>query len=206
MVHTAALLAGGKSTRMGQDKAALVVDGRPLWERQLDLLRTTHPAELLISGPPDGPYAGCGIRIVPDVHAGLGPLSGIAALLSACASEWLLVLAVDLPAMKPEFLAMLLQETQHYACGVVPVTGSGLIEPLAAVYPKAALPAAERHLAARQLKLADFVEELERCSLMRRLTISPQDAALFANWNRPEDVDVPQMEKSTRPSSQGSSR
>jgi len=205
MVHTAALLAGGKSTRMRQDKATLVIDGKQLWERQLDLLRTTNPAELLISGRSDGPYAVSAVRIVPDLHADLGPLGGIATLLNACASEWLLVLAVDLPAMTASFLAMLLQEVRRYACGVVPVLGPGMIEPLAAVYPKAGVAVAERQLAARRFKLADFIEELERASLMRRFTVRPQDMALFTNWNRPEDVDVPRAAQPTQPSSQESS-
>src|SRR4051794_37322903 len=78
MDHTAVLLAGGKSSRMGRDKALLAVEGRPLWMRQVEVLRATSPTQLLISGPPDGAWKDTGIVAVADETPGQGPLSGIA--------------------------------------------------------------------------------------------------------------------------------
>ncbi len=104
----AVLLAGGQSRRMGRDKALLLVDGgRVLWERQLDVLRSLGPAELFISGParPGFPYD---VRLLEDERPGLGPLSGIVAALEAMTTPLLVVLAVDLPAMRADFLRGLL--------------------------------------------------------------------------------------------------
>src|SRR5438477_277515 len=120
MSHSAVLLAGGKSSRMGRDKAALIVDGEPLWQRQLATLRATQPAELFISGKSDGPYANCGVEILADEFPDCGPLGGITTALRRCTSERLLVLAVDLPAMTAEFLRTLLDESQRTAAGVIP--------------------------------------------------------------------------------------
>src|SRR5687768_17396927 len=107
MLHSAVLLAGGKSSRMGRDKGALLVEGEPLWQRQLNILRRTQPRELFISGPLDGPYANTGVRIVSDAEPHLGPLGGIAAALGECTTDWLLVLAVDLPFMRADYLLSL---------------------------------------------------------------------------------------------------
>ena len=80
---SAVLLAGGKSTRMGRDKAAVLVEGRELWARQLDTLRRTGAGELFISGFSDGPYAAAGLSIIADENVGFGPLGGIVAALRA---------------------------------------------------------------------------------------------------------------------------
>ena len=84
MSHAAVLLAGGKSSRMGRDKSALIVNGEPLWQRQLAVLRATEPAELFISGMRDGPYADCGVEILADGIPNCGPLGGIATALRRC--------------------------------------------------------------------------------------------------------------------------
>src|SRR5438067_5066315 len=90
----AVLLAGGKSSRMGRDKASVVIDGQPLWQRQLATLRATHPCELYISGKVDGPYADSGVELVIDSSPGHGPLAGLEAALLRTHQPLLLVLAI----------------------------------------------------------------------------------------------------------------
>jgi molybdenum cofactor guanylyltransferase len=173
---------------MGRDKAALIVDGEPLWQRQLNILRATNPAELLISGPKHGVYAASGVRIVSDRNPGKGPLGGLAAALEACSGDWLLALAVDLPRMRADFLHRLLDEAIAANIGIVPTLGEGKLEPLAAVYPKSALAVAELHLSQGRVKLSEFIREWEGRGAMRTRMVSPEDAALFANWNTPDDL------------------
>ncbi len=207
MSHAAVLLAGGKSSRMGRDKSALLINGEPLWQRQLSVLRATEPAELFISGKRDGPYANCGIEILTDEFPDCGPLGGIATALHRCKSERLLVLAVDMPAMTATFLLTLLAESQRITKGIVPSVaahkiGSGnpvrsissplakdaRLEPLAAVYPRTALATAVECLRTDELKLEAFIRKLEEQRLMIVLPVAETDVALFANWNTPEDV------------------
>jgi molybdopterin-guanine dinucleotide biosynthesis protein A len=193
MSHAAVLLAGGKSSRMGRDKSALPVNGEPLWRRQLAILRATQPAELFISGKSDGPYAGCGVEILADEFPDCGPLGGIATTLRRCQSERLLVLAVDMPAMTAEFLRALVAESDRIVMGVVPsVAAEGrrqaVFEPLAAVYPRAALAIADACLRAGELKLETFIHKLEAGRLVSVRTVAEEDIFLFANWNVPTDV------------------
>jgi molybdenum cofactor guanylyltransferase len=176
---------------MGRDKAALLVDGEPLWQRQLNTLRGTQPAEVFISGPLDGPYGNTGVGIVPDAELLLGPLGGITAALKACAAEWLLVLAVDLPHMTSDYLLQMVRAATQSDAGSIPVIEGAKLEPLAAVYPKRALPVAEARCLAKQLKLADFISDLEARGWMQRMEVSAEEAAYFTNWNSPDDMKRP---------------
>jgi molybdopterin-guanine dinucleotide biosynthesis protein A len=174
---------------MGRDKAALLVDGEPLWQRQLNTLRGTQPAEVFISGSLDGPYGNAEVRIVPDAERLLGPLGGVAAALKTCSTEWLLVLAVDLPHMRVDYLRRVVRMATESGAGIIPVIEGIKLEPLAAVYPKRALPLAEARCSAKQLKLADFISDLEARGWMLRIEVSAEEAAYFTNWNSPEDVE-----------------
>ena len=185
MRFSAVLLAGGKSSRMGRDKSTLIVDGQPLWRRQLAVLRATGAAEVFISGIVDGPYAGAGMEIVEDTRSESGPLGGIASALRRCGEEWLLVLAVDMPAMTAEFLCSLTDAARKGA-GVVPVTDR--IQSLAALYPCSSLEIAETQLRDGRLKMECFVDELAARSLVRRIDVPAAQWPLFTNWNTPGDV------------------
>ena len=193
MSHAAVLLAGGKSSRMGRDKSALPVNGEPLWQRQLAVLRATEPAELFISGKNDGPYADCGVEILADEIPGCGPLGGIATALRRCTSERLLVLAVDMPAMTVDFLRTLLEESQRTAKGTVPsVAADGRrranLEPLAAVYPHTALAIADECLRTGERKLEGFIRKLEASQLVDVCPVAGKEVAFFTNWNDPADL------------------
>ncbi len=186
----AVLLAGGRSQRMGRDKALLPLpDGRKLWERQLDVLRALEPAELLISGsaragfPPD-------VTLLADELPGLGPLAGIAAALKAMQSPRLVVLAVDLPAMTTGYLCGLLTEAGDLPSnrGIIPRTDDGYFEPLAAVYPRAASAAAEEQLRGADRSLQTFVRTLIETGAAIAHPVTEADASLFINWNHPQDL------------------
>ncbi|MGC3992357.1 MAG: molybdenum cofactor guanylyltransferase [Chthoniobacteraceae bacterium] len=123
---SAVLLAGGRSSRMGRDKAHLLWNGVPLWEHQLQTLRELEPTELLISTRAEQVYEAPGVRLIPDEAADLGPLSGVAAALQFMQTEWLVVLAVDLPEMSAQYLQPLLDQARQTGRGVVPFATDGM--------------------------------------------------------------------------------
>src|ERR1700732_3361101 len=112
---TAALLAGGKSSRMRQDKAYLPVEwegaSMPLWERQLAVLKSVAPQKLVISGPRKQGYP-ASVAVLADEWNGVGPLGGIATCLTRTRTALLLVLAIDLPRIQPGFLKKLLTRSE----------------------------------------------------------------------------------------------
>lgn len=179
---------------MGRDKASIRAGEGVLWERQVATLRSTGPAELFISGPSDGPFANSGIEILPDLQNDIGPLGGITTALRHIRTDWLLVLAVDMPAITAEFLRPLLADAVAGGRGIVPFavradgsasTEEQKCEPLAAVYPRAVMDLAEAQLRAGRLKLADLVRSAVDAGLV---SLRPAPVAFFENWNTPGDV------------------
>ena len=150
---SAVLLAGGKSSRMGSDKALLEIEGEPLWRRQLETLRRLAPAQLMLSGPRREEWSDC--DLVADEVSHAGPLAGVAAALAKCTTPLLVVLAVDLPMMTTEFLQALLALC-HDGQGAVP-QGDHCFEPLAAVYPATCTPAVAAALQSGDFSLQNFL-------------------------------------------------
>ena len=182
----AVLLAGGRSRRMGRDKALLpLADGRLLWQRQLDVLRALEPAELFVSGPWREGFPAA-LVCLEDEGESRGPLSGIAAALGATRAERLAVLAIDLPRMTVGFLRGLLERAED-GRGVVPRHGvDGPYEPLAAVYPAGCLQLARERLCGDDWSLQGFVQAAGE--KLHAHEIAPDEAACFANWNTPSAV------------------
>jgi molybdopterin-guanine dinucleotide biosynthesis protein A len=194
MTLTAALLLGGRSTRMGRDKALLEVDGQPLWWLQWQKLRALQPRRLLVSARTgqDVPVPPPPALVVRDAVADIGPLGGLIACLQQIQLDGpealLLVLAVDLPRLP----AALLQDLVFSAdpgCGAV-IAHDGRHEPLAAVYPPAVLDVAQRRARLGHYSLQGLVREgLERGLLdevsLRGLGDWPEQ--VFTNLNTPED-------------------
>jgi molybdopterin-guanine dinucleotide biosynthesis protein A len=172
---------------MGRDKAALVLDGAPLWQHQIATLRTLQPEELLISGPPSGPWVGSGIAVIADEVPGLGPLGGLATALTRMRNDRLLVLAVDLPEMSADFLRRLLAVAAHDR-GVVPMRDE-FFEPLAAIYPRSMKPVAARCLADGEYSLHQLVKAGIEAGLLDRYTVSGSECGFFRNVNAPADLE-----------------
>lgn len=183
---TAVILAGGRSTRMGCDKARLEWGGQPLLTRQIALARSLGPAEILISARRETDYRDFHHPVVPDRVPEAGPLAGLAAALEVARAPLVLVLAVDLPHLTRDVPERLLAECAP-DCGVVPRLPHGP-EPLAAVYPRAAAPLAHEALAAHRLTVRDFAAACAQAGLVRFLDLPPKLATAFANWNTPCDI------------------
>ncbi|CAN5824499.1 hypothetical protein BH09VER1_BH09VER1_41650 [soil metagenome] len=175
------LLAGGASSRMGRDKALLPVgDGRVLWQRQLEVLERLDPGCLFISGPARAGFAP-ELRILRDSSPGLGPLSGLVEGLRVTEADLLVVLAVDLPAMTSDYLASLLENCLP-GRGCVARLGPWF-EPLAAVYPKKALPLAEEALASEDRSLQTLARRLLDRKMISVKEVDQPSEDLFLNWN-----------------------
>ena len=185
---SAVLLAGGRSVRMGRDKALLPhpVSGRPLILHQLDTLRAAGAAELFLSL-----RSGTDYPLVPATVTRLfddgtrGPMAGIATALAAARHPRLLVLAVDLPGVTPEILTAW-RARAPINTGYVPVSRNGA-EPLCAFYPRAASVWFEQALADGRLTLQTLIAELVRLGLVQSSALPPGEAELLWNWNQPTD-------------------
>lgn len=184
---SAALIAGGKSTRMGRDKCLLEIAGQPLWKRQISLLQELHPAEIIISGRSAQTYfQESTARFVPDQWPNAGPLGGIASVLESASNEMALVLAVDLPQMTIGVLQHLVSHARS-GRGVVFAHGK-YYEPLAAVYPRSLLASAHEALTRNALRLQDWVAAAITSQALTALPLPPECEPMFKNLNSPDDL------------------
>jgi molybdopterin-guanine dinucleotide biosynthesis protein A len=183
---TGVLLAGGRSQRMGRDKALLTnAEGRPLWQCQLEKLQGLGLAEVVVSGP-SRPVFPPALRCLADAYPGYGPMGGLVTVLEAYPYRPALVLAVDVPGVSAGLLASLLAESTAEV-GRVPRVG-GRYEPLVAVYPPSVGAIARLALTSGHLRLQDFVQALVNAGTVTLREVPRSGWPEFINWNRPEDV------------------
>ncbi len=186
-----AVLAGGKSSRMGRDKALVGVGGKTLLSLQLDRLRLAGASEFLVSVARDAalstmPGWDPRVRWIEDPVPDAGPMAGVEAVLRAAIAGHVLVLAVDLPAVDVAFLSALVSRAAP-GVGVVPRC-NGRWEPLCAVYPsEPALGAAAAMAAGGKRAVRDLVDQGIAAGWMRPWEVPESEVGKLANWNRPED-------------------
>lgn len=171
------VVAGGKSSRMGRDKALLPYGESTLLEHAISLTRRVATDVAILSGP-FRRYEGFGSAVVEDVVCGVGPLGGLySALLAASVDgrERIFWLAVDLPLVPAEFLSSLASELDR-ADVVMARTDRGL-EPLCAAFrTEPTLARVRQSLLRGQLKLTDALDGL----LLHSIEATP---AMFLNVN-----------------------
>jgi molybdopterin-guanine dinucleotide biosynthesis protein A len=154
-VSAGIVLCGGRSSRMGQPKALLPWRGRPLIAHVVSQLAEAVDEVLVVSSA-DLELPGLeGARVVVDRAPGLGPLAGIREGLAAMEAELAFVTATDAPFLTPAFVRAMLA----FGCAAAPEV-DGFVQPLSAVYPRAALPIAERLLAEERLRPLFLLEEI----------------------------------------------
>lgn len=184
---TAFILAGGKSTRMGADKAFVTLEGRTLLARALAVARTVTPDVRIVGDPAKfEPFA----PVVEDIFRDCGPLAGIHAALRASQTELNLILAVDVPFVSPALLQYLLKRALNNASAAVTVAqASGRWQPLCAVYRREFAEAAETALQIGRYK----IDALFEATRMQTITEEELEGAgfppkMFRNLNTPEEL------------------
>lgn len=180
------VLAGGRSRRMGTDKAFLEFDGRTLLARALDLLQALTP-EVRIVGPA-AKFAIYG-PVIEDVYAARGPLAGIHAALTSSTTELNLILAVDLPLVTDSLLRFLVEQARASDAVVTVPRIAGGYQPLCAVYRRGFAPLAQAALESGKNKIdALFAVTTTRILEESELSRFAFHAAMFENLNTPEDL------------------
>jgi molybdopterin-guanine dinucleotide biosynthesis protein A len=174
------VLAGGKSLRMGRNKAELVYNSMTLINLQVKKLANLGINDLMISG-----YSRSipGTRFIPDMYGGRGPLSGIHASLARSLNSSCLVISVDTPLIPSELLMKLIETHESNETPITIASHQGAIEPLIGVYSCTLVPLIERILLSG-----------ENVSIRSVLNMVPYavysyegNDSVFLNCNTPED-------------------
>jgi len=184
---TGVVLAGGRSSRMGQDKALLPLrpGGPTLLDHALDKLSPLVDELLVVGHPLD--HGHVGPFVIPDDQPGLGPLGGLLTAMRYATHDRLLVLAVDMPKVDEALLKRLTAELGHFTDAVVPRHG-GHVEPLVGAYHRRCASSFQAMIASGQLKMSDALHRVRTTWLD---VVPGSDGIVpdvFHNVNRPEDL------------------
>lgn len=181
----AVILAGGKSRRLGQDKAAVQVDGLPMLARMVELARRFCPV-VAVSGRDPSALAP-GLTWFLDQEPGIGPMGGIITALERYQKPCL-VLSCDLPLLDESTVGRLLEAWRARPCGAVMTTfeqtETGFIEALVAVYEPGAAPVLRRAKEEGCRKLSRAIP----AALRHCVVYSVRDGRPFFNVNTPADL------------------
>ena len=185
---TGAVLAGGDSARMGRPKAFLRdAHGRALIEAALDALRQSGATHLRIGANDPAAFAHLGVEVVPDQVPGRGPVGGLQALLHTAPTDWVLLVACDMPYLHANQLrrvlagASLAREGQPLEAVIPRVAGR--LQPLHALYHRRCAPKVDQALREGQLALTALADRLAH------VTLELPDDPSYRNVNTPEDLD-----------------
>ena len=197
---TGFVLAGGKSSRMGKDKAFLQIFGRTLLAHALELAKAATGSAWIVGSREK--FAAFG-QVAEDIYPGHGPLAGIHKALTSTQTDLNLILAVDMPFLQPDFLDYLVaQARDSNAAVVVPVVGRCL-QPLCAVYRREFAEVAERSLAADKNKIERLFAEVQtRVIKHEELERNGFSEGMFRNLNTELDWQEARQ-KLSAPSTKG---
>jgi len=189
MVHsqlTGFVLAGGKSSRMGQDKAAITLHGRTLLEHTLAALREVC-RDVAILGRHE--LYGTVAPVYEDIFPGCGPLGGIHAALSNSQTQFNLIIAVDTPFLSPAFLSYLGGRALTSGSAVTTPEINDYTQPLCTVYSLDFLPIAEQALRQGNYKIVPLFPQGRTLVVKEReLRQFAFATDMFENLNTPDDL------------------
>jgi molybdopterin-guanine dinucleotide biosynthesis protein A len=214
VVRSAIVLAGGFSSRFGQDKGVLELGGEPLIRRVVDAVVGLVDEVVVVTNSRErvvryGEVVGGGVRFVVDVCEARSPLIGALSGFGAARGEYSLLLPFDTPFVSGEVVSLLFELCRGRAA-VIPRWPNGYIEPLHAVYRTGlALEAAEVAVAEGKLRVRALIERLRGVRYVSTMVIQQLDPELltFFNVNTPADLNkaVALVKQSKRERSRGTS-
>lgn len=183
---TALVLTGGRSSRMGQNKALLnLTPGGPSLIELVVARLADVASETVLVGTETAPYDFLGLRHVPDLYPNAGSLGGIYSGLQAAKYPYALAVACDMPFLSPDLLRYMASVPREYDV-LLPVIDEP--EPLHAIYSQLCLPWMEERIDARRYKIIGWFDKA-KVQKIERHTIERYDphCRSFFNVNTPEE-------------------
>lgn len=183
MQITGIILTGGKSRRMGSDKALLDLNGKTLLEHSIDLCKPFCENILISSNNTN--HSVSGFEMVPDEKPDCGPMGGIYTCLKKSKTDWSFIISVDSPFVEPTFITNVLNEIGEFDA-IIPIHSKGK-EPLIALYHKNSLVEIGKMMEAENFKMHNLINSIN-VKWIESANWIKKYPKLFHNINRPEDL------------------
>lgn len=159
MTFSAVILAGGQSSRMGENKALLTLDGRRFIDKIYDELDWVSERFISVDDAAAHPEL-AGYPLVGDVYLGAGPMGGLYAALKSTAADAILAVSCDLPLFSRALGEKLIAAMDDKTDAVVPHTLDGRVHPLCAVYSRRCLETFGFQLMSKNYRMTDALDKL----------------------------------------------
>lgn len=193
---TGIILAGGKSSRMGENKALLPLKGKTIIQSISDLISSIFENVMIITNQPDD-YAFLNLKTFQDVYYGKGPLAGIHSGLINSKTEKNFIVSCDIPLVNNDIINFLVNYQTLRPITVL--EADGFVQHLCGVYSKKLVPAAEEILIKIEKEIASGKKC--KCKMMEFLTIADAEIidsrnipfyedGMFLNVNKPTDYQI----------------
>ena len=178
----AVILAGGKSLRMGTDKAELLIDNQIFLDKISSELSDFD--ELLVSVGSKHNHIGTKYQTVADKYPDCGPIGGLQSALSVCTSDALLAISCDVPLFKASLAQFVCSKMSEDYDAVIALSPEGFFHPLCAVYKKSVADIFEKFILSGDYKILNAYEQMKIC----RVPIEDFEDLLL-NVNTPEEYE-----------------
>jgi molybdopterin-guanine dinucleotide biosynthesis protein A len=188
---TGIILAGGKNSRMGTNKAFLEIDGTRLIDNILAVYQKIFSEIIIVTNDPLSYTEFTGTVVVTDIYKEKRALGGIYTGLFYATNDYSFVTACDMPFLNKDFIIYLTEQADKQDI-IVPELPEGF-QPLHAIYSRNCLSHIKKMLIADKLKISGFYKEVRLLSIPEE-KIKPfnKDGRLFLNVNTPEDLEKEQ--------------
>lgn len=190
MIHsnvTGIVLAGGNSSRMGTDKALLMLRGKPLIQYAVEVLRKVCEYVVISSNRTDYEFTGC--ETWPDIFPQQAPMIGIYSCLKRSGSDINVVLSCDMPLADPRLFDILLAYSGQHDI-ILPVHGDDCIEPLCGIYNRSVLSGFKESINLHHFGLLRYLKSSE----FKAVEVNPgkdfNNPNMFVNVNTINDFDL----------------
>ncbi|MBN2349079.1 MAG: molybdenum cofactor guanylyltransferase [Bacteroidales bacterium] len=184
---TGIIIAGGKSSRVGEDKGLKTFKGKKMVEYPLQLL--THLCDEILISSNNINYGQFGYPVIPDSVADIGPAGGLYSALLHTHNDYNIVLSCDMPFIKPGLLELLLNVKEDYAI-IIPFTEYSGYEPLCALYHIDVLPVLEKSIQTGDYKLQNLITKVPSKSILLDNSYHFFSKDLFRNFNFLKDFEI----------------
>jgi molybdopterin-guanine dinucleotide biosynthesis protein A len=181
---TGIVLAGGNSSRMGEDKGLMELNSKPLIDYSIEVL--SKVCDELIIGANSPEYQRFGYPVIPDEIRNIGPIGGIYSCLKVSSTKDNIILSCDIPLITQSVVEFLLSEKHDYQI-VVPVV-NGFPEPLCAYYHSSVVDGLHDLINRDIYKLQHAIKQFRTNFLPLDSKIEFYDEMLFSNVNSPSDL------------------
>ena len=181
---TGVILAGGKSSRMGTDKALLKLDGRPFVAHVASTLQSVFTRVILVASDASA-YGFLGLKTFGDDYQECGPLGGIHSALIHADGADIFVSACDTPFITRELVGYIVN-FHSSAAATIPSLNQQL-HPLCGLYTQTCVPMIVERLESRRLRVLDFVESIQAAVIPISPNLPFYKEDLFSNFNTLED-------------------